>query len=100
MTTLLEKTRPSLRPLALALILLGCAGPALAREPGGQPDGAGVTVSRSSEGDRTEAKRPNLSERLRERLAHIPLRPVRIGSTPRLPDDPEPGMGLVVRIPF
>jgi len=46
------------------------------------------------------ARRPTLSERLREKLRRVPLRPVRIGATPRLPDDPEPGMGIVVRVPF
>jgi hypothetical protein len=39
-------------------------------------------------------------ERLGDRLRGLPLRPVRIGRPARRPDDPEPGMGVVVRIPF
>ncbi len=35
-----------------------------------------------------------------DRAKRIPLRPVRIGEKPRTPDDPEPGMGVVVRISF
>lgn len=50
--------------------------------------------------DEASAEKPTLNQRLRRVLGRIPLRPVRIGTTPRLPDDPEPGMGLVVRVPF
>jgi hypothetical protein len=35
-----------------------------------------------------------------EQLEGLPLRPVTIGETPRLPDDPEPGVGLVWKLRF
>ncbi len=35
-----------------------------------------------------------------EQLKRIPLRPVKIGDTPRKPDDPEPGAGVVFKIRF
>ncbi|MCH2187729.1 hypothetical protein MK280_17885 [Myxococcota bacterium] len=41
-----------------------------------------------------------LNQWLKKTLASVPLRPIRIGETPRRPDDPEPGMGLVLRLPF
>ena len=35
-----------------------------------------------------------------ERLQALPLRPVVIGERPRIPYDPDPGVGLVFRIPL
>lgn len=49
---------------------------------------------------RDDSRPPSFNERLRETFGRIPLRPVRIGTTPRMPDDPEPGMGLVLRLSF
>ena len=43
---------------------------------------------------------PRLNQWLRKTLASVPLRPVQIGEEPRRPDDPEPGMGLVLQLPF
>lgn len=37
---------------------------------------------------------------LTERLHALPFRPVVIGENPRIPYDPDPGMGLVFRIPL
>jgi hypothetical protein len=33
-------------------------------------------------------------------IKRVPLRPVRIGEAPRRPNDPEPGLGVVLKIPF
>ena len=41
-----------------------------------------------------------LNRWVKKTLARVPLRPIRIGETPRRPDDPEPGMGVVLRLPF
>ena len=41
-----------------------------------------------------------LNRWVKKTLARVPLRPVRIGETPRRPDDPEPGVGVVLRLPF
>jgi hypothetical protein len=38
--------------------------------------------------------------RLLDGLRSIPLRPVTIGETPRRPNDPEPGVGVVLRLTF
>lgn len=43
---------------------------------------------------------PTVLERWRQELLQIPIRPVRIGRTPRLPDDPTTGIGFVFRLPF
>jgi hypothetical protein len=43
---------------------------------------------------------PSAIRRLHQRLVDLPLRPVQIGSTPHLPSDPEPGVGLVVKLRF
>ena len=43
---------------------------------------------------------PRLSRWLKRTLGGLPLRPVQIGPAPRLPDDPEPGMGVVLHLPF
>ena len=37
---------------------------------------------------------------MKKTLASVPLRPIRIGETPRRPDDPEPAMGVVLKLPF
>ena len=42
---------------------------------------------------------PTLAQRWHRDLLRLPFRPVTIGRTPRLPDDPETGMGLVLRLP-
>ena len=41
-----------------------------------------------------------LNRWMKKTLASVPLRPIRIGETPRRPDDPEPGMGVVLKLPF
>ena len=38
--------------------------------------------------------------RVLDRLKRLPIRPVKIGDTPRRPDDPEPGAGVVLKIRF
>jgi hypothetical protein len=38
--------------------------------------------------------------RLLDGLRSIPLRPVTIGEAPRRPNDPEPGVGVVLRLTF
>ena len=50
----------------------------------------------------TEAAREDQSllGRLQEKLLKIPLRPVRIGLPPRLPDDAETGLGVVLKLRF
>lgn len=88
--------------LAWVLVAVGLALPAHAVE-----DRRHATRS-SAEPGTTETRRTGeradegagLFDRLRERLRDVPLRPVRIGTTPRIPSDPEPGVGVVVRIPF
>jgi len=42
---------------------------------------------------------PTLAQRWHRDLLRLPFRPIQIGRTPRLPDDPETGMGLVLRLP-
>ena len=42
---------------------------------------------------------PTLVQRWHRDLLRLPFRPVKIGRTPRLPSDPETGMGLVFRLP-
>jgi hypothetical protein len=37
---------------------------------------------------------------LTEKLQALPFRPVVIGENPRIPYDPDPGVGLVFRIPL
>ena len=41
-----------------------------------------------------------LNRWMKKTLASVPLRPIRIGETPRRPDDPEPGMGVILKLPF
>ncbi|MDG2050896.1 MAG: hypothetical protein P8M78_12105 [Myxococcota bacterium] len=47
-----------------------------------------------------ESETPRLNQWLSKTLASVPLRPVQIGEEPRRPDDPEPGMGVVLQLPF
>ena len=85
----------------LAIGLLGSPTFATASEPSPVGERSRTTLTDvSRDRDATRPRTPTLSDKLREKLGHIPLRPVRIGTTPRLPDDPEPGMGLVLRIEF
>ena len=42
---------------------------------------------------------PTLTQRWHRGLLRLPFRPVRIGRQPRLPNDPETGVGLVFRLP-
>lgn len=42
---------------------------------------------------------PTLPQRWHRDLLNLPLRPIRIGDQPRLPNDPETGVGLVFRLP-
>jgi hypothetical protein len=42
---------------------------------------------------------PTLAQRWYRDLLRLPFRPIRIGRTPRLPNDPETGLGLVFRLP-
>jgi len=39
-------------------------------------------------------------DQLYEQLRAIPLRPVAIGESPRRPDDPQQGAGVVLKIPW
>jgi hypothetical protein len=105
MTPARSPTRPPssvAKALALALFASGLALPAHAVEDGRS------AATRSVEPGATETRRTadrandasNLFDRWGERLRGVPLRPVRIGTTPRIPSDPEPGVGVVVRIPF
>lgn len=43
---------------------------------------------------------PTLLQRWHRDLLKLPFRPVQIGQQPTLPDDPEIGLGLVLRLPF
>ena len=42
---------------------------------------------------------PTLPQRWHRGLLRLPFRPIRIGQEPRLPNDPETGVGLVLRLP-
>ena len=42
---------------------------------------------------------PTLTQRWHRGLLRLPFRPIRIGQEPRLPNDPETGVGLVLRLP-
>ena len=42
---------------------------------------------------------PTLTQRWHRGLLRLPFRPIRIGREPRLPNDPETGVGLVLRLP-
>ena len=42
---------------------------------------------------------PTLPQRWHRGLLRLPFRPIRIGREPRLPNDPETGVGLVIRLP-
>lgn len=59
-----------------------------------------VLSASSSDPVDDEALPPRWIDRLTGALEGIPLRPVKIGREPRRPDDPEVGIGLVLRIPF
>ncbi|MEE3327346.1 MAG: hypothetical protein VX252_08435 [Myxococcota bacterium] len=42
---------------------------------------------------------PTLTQRWHRGLLRLPFRPIQIGQEPRLPNDPETGLGLVFRLP-
>lgn len=42
---------------------------------------------------------PTLPQRWHRDLLRLPFRPIQIGDEPRLPNDPETGLGLVLRLP-
>ena len=66
--------------------------------PGAQ---AGTPASNQhSETDDEKTPEPRLSRWLKRTLGGLPLRPVQIGPAPRLPDDPEPGLGVVLHLAF
>jgi hypothetical protein len=69
--------------------------------PAGSPLGTGLELpALRVDGAGDEDRPPRLIDRLTGVFERIPLRPVKIGQEPRRPDDPEVGIGLVVRIPF
>jgi len=69
--------------------------------PAVSPLGTGLELPAVDvDGTGDEDRPPRWIDRLTGALGRIPLRPVKIGKEPRRPDDPEVGIGLVVRIPF
>jgi hypothetical protein len=60
------------------------------------PEWSASAVDAAGDEDRPE----RWIDRLTSALERIPLRPVKIGREPRRPDDPEVGVGLVLRIAF
>jgi hypothetical protein len=103
-------------PIAFTLaVLLGDAGSARALDlPGNEirvaaPPVAGVSLlSANAVLAAVEidvplaelAEVPSRYRRLLDGLRSIPLRPVTIGEAPRRPNDPEPGVGVVLRLTF
>ena len=100
--------------LGVAVLSL-CAGPALALDDPGPFDRAQIqsvpahllpaTLEASATPEETAprdlaAPDPFRFASLGERLQALPLQPVVIGERPRLPYDPDPGLGLVFRIPL
>ena len=111
-----RRTRHSLFTgwLAVAL-LLAWAGPSLALDDPGHFDRAQIQsvpahlLPASEEASTTPKERtsqaltapdPFRFASVSERLQALPLRPVVIGERPRIPYDPDPGVGLVFRIPL
>ena len=98
--------RVSIRSVSLVGVLL-FAAPASAIDSASVPDQLDVRIPLVATGPdplRVQleeiALRPGrLLEWLRD-LKRVPLRPVRIGESPRRPDDPEPTLGVVLKLRF
>ena len=87
--------------VALSLPALALDGRITSRPSLEHPSAQAGTPASSQHSETDEkAPEPRLSRWLKRTLGGLPLRPVQIGPAPRLPDDPEPGLGVVLHLAF
>lgn len=108
MTTSMRKLRPCFAVLLFACIATSASAFDAPAVTGGERehsalqvivDGGRIPGLSMHDVDDRQGERGRIGRAL-DRLRRVPLRPVRIGDTPRKPDDPEPGAGVVFKIRF